>query len=108
LLAVDMPRMTPAFLQSVLESCPDSSRGLVCRTTDGFEPLCAVYPPDALPWFQEFLQQKNGRMQSLVEQLVAAGLLRVRDLKPEEVPLFFNANTPEEYTWTTSAPPASN
>lgn len=107
-LAVDMPHMTPAFLRSMLDACPDASCGLVCRTTEGFEPLCALYPPGAWPLFQESLLQKNWRLQSLAGRLVAAGLLRARDLKPDEVPLFFNANTPEEYAWTTSLPPASN
>jgi molybdenum cofactor guanylyltransferase len=106
-LAVDMPQMTTAFMQIMLDEAASSSRGLICRTVDGLEPLCAVYPPDALPLMHEMLTQTR-RMRSLAERLVADGLVRVRDLRDDEVPLFFNANTPEEYAWTKPAPPASN
>lgn len=114
-LAVDMPHMTPAFLLSMLKQCDGSSAGLVCRRGTGngvpgpfLEPLCAVYPAAALPLMREALAGRNLKMQDAVESLVAAGLMQVRGLNAGEVPLFFNANTPEEYTWTKSAPPASS
>ncbi len=103
-IAVDMPCMTNAFMFSMIES----GDGIVCRGPGGFEPLCAVYPVSALPLMRAALQEQNYKMQNVVGQLVAAGLMKVRDLQPDELPLFFNANTPEEYAWTKSAPPASN
>jgi hypothetical protein len=51
---------------------------------------------------------QNYRMQSALSFLVEEGIMRVRELGPSELPLFRNANTPEEYaTWKTSAPQAS-
>jgi molybdopterin-guanine dinucleotide biosynthesis protein A len=106
-LAIDMPHMTYAFLASMIESCVDGSAGMVCRSQDGLEPLCAIYPPGALPLLRAALDERCFRMRTVAQRLVDAGLLRVRDLMPDEVPLFFNANTPEEYAWTKPAPPAS-
>lgn len=107
-LAVDMPRMTAEFLQSMIDECSDASRGLICKSSDGLEPLCAIYPPGALGLMKDALAEGCFRMRAVAERLVEAGWLRVRDLMPDEVPLFFNANTPEEYAWMTPAPPASN
>lgn len=115
-LAVDMPAMTVDFLRSMLDQCGDGARGLVGASAASFghgmpaplfEPLCAVYPPAALAPLQECLRRKEHRMQDAVAGLVAAGLMQARRLNAEEVPLFFNANTPEEYAWTKSGPPAS-
>lgn len=103
-LAVDMPHMIYTFMASMFET----GDGIVCRGPEGFEPLCAVYPVGALPIMRTALQERSFKMQTVVEQLVAEGLMKVRDLQPDEVPLFFNANTPEEYAWTKPAPPASN
>lgn len=103
-LAVDMPCVTTTFLKSMIES----GEGMVCRGPEGFEPLCAVYPVNALPLMHTALQDGSLKMQTVVEQLVAEGLMKVRDLQPAELPLFFNANTPEEYAWTKPAPPALN
>ena len=107
-LAVDMPHMTPGFLLSMLEACGEGARGLVFETETGLEPLCAVYPPDALALLRDQIQGGNHRMQDAVAALVAAGLMQTRRLRACEVPLFFNANTPEAYAWTKPAPPASS
>lgn len=106
-LAVDMPAMTTDFMRSMIDGAGDPVRGLVCEAERGFEPLCAVYPPDALALLREFLLKRNHRMRDAVAALVASHLVRVRALNPGEVPLFFNANTPEEYAWTKPEPPAS-
>jgi len=107
-LAVDMPAMTVGFLQKMLDAAGDFDRGFVCETEHGFEPLCAVYPPDGLALLRGFLMKRKYRVQDAVAELVASGLMRVGALNAGEVPLFFNANTPEEYAWTKPAPPASN
>ena len=106
-LAVDMPRMTVAFLQSMIDECGGDSRGLICRAEGGIEPLCAIYPPGAFGLMRDALREGMLRIRTVAERLVAAGLMRVRDLMPDEVPLFFNANTPEEYAWMTPVPPSS-
>jgi molybdenum cofactor guanylyltransferase len=106
-LAVDMPAMPPGFLHSMIEACEEDARGLVYESEHGLEPLCAVYPPSARAVLREFLSKHNHRLQDAVSELAAAGVMRVRRLQAAEVPLFFNANTPQEYAWTKSAPPAS-
>lgn len=107
-LAVDMPSMTTAFLQSILDTANGIDRGLVCEAGHGFEPLCALYPQAALPPLRGLLSKGSHKMQDAVADLVASDLMAVRGLDAGEVPLFFNANTPEEYAWTKPAPPASN
>jgi molybdopterin-guanine dinucleotide biosynthesis protein A len=107
-LAVDMPAMTAGFMQSLLDAAGGFVRGLVCEAGHGFEPLCAVYPPGALPLLRGSLSGRNHRMQDAVVELVASDLMQVRALNAGEVPLFFNANTPEEYAWMKPEPPASN
>lgn len=107
-LAVDMPAMTGDFLNVMLHACADGARGIVYENVNGFEPLCAVYPPGALVMLRDFILEKNYRLQDATAALVAADLMQVRRLQADEVPLFFNANTPEEYTWTKPSPPASS
>lgn len=114
-LAVDMPAMSVDFLRSMIDQCGDAKTGIVCARNSGhgvtgplYEPLCAVYPPDAAAMLRDCLMKKNHRMQDVVATLVAAGLMQVRQLSADEVPLFFNANTPEEYAWTKPSPLASN
>ena len=107
-LAVDMPQMTAEFLRSLLDECADCSRGLVCQSAESFEPLCAVYPVQAQELLRAMLRDGVFKMQTVVEGLAAMNLVRVRELRADELPLFFNANTPQEYAWMKSAPPASS
>lgn len=108
-LAVDMPGITVEFLQSLREAAQGSEAGIICRSMQGYEPLCAFYPLPALSLLRIQLQDGDFKMQTAVQRLVNAGLMRVRELHEDEVPLFRNANTPEEYAaWTTPAPQASN
>jgi molybdopterin-guanine dinucleotide biosynthesis protein A len=105
-LAVDMPGMTVEFLQTMLPANED--QGVVCRSSHGFEPLAALYVPSALPLLHRQMNAGNFRMQAALGLLVDAGLMRLRELREDEVLLFRNANTPEEYAaWKTVAPPAS-
>jgi len=108
-LAVDMPGMTEEFLRALIQMAGSVGCGIICRATHGYEPLCALYPLPALPLLRNQLQEGNFKMQDAVQRLVDAGLMQVHDLSAAEVPLFRNANTPEEYAaWTTPAPQASN
>jgi molybdopterin-guanine dinucleotide biosynthesis protein A len=108
-LAVDMPGMTIEFLRALYRQGIEGHTGVICRATHGYEPLCAFYPESALPLLRNQLQEGHFKMQTAVQRLIDAGLMQVRELRAEEISLFRNANTPEEYTaWTTSAPQASN
>lgn len=104
-LGVDMPRLSVAFLRSLIEP-RDAKAGAVCRSPQGFEPLCAVYPAGALELFRDLLRRGCLDLQTAVGRLLDAGLMRARGLRPDELPLFFNANTPEEYEWTRPQPNA--
>lgn len=107
-LAVDMPGMTTDYLRGLLAEWRDGDTGLVGRSAYGFEPLAAIYPQRALPLLRNQMAMGNYRMQSALEFLAGEGIMRVRELASVELPLFRNANTPEEYAaWKTSEPQAS-
>jgi molybdopterin-guanine dinucleotide biosynthesis protein A len=107
-LAVDMPDMTAVFLRGLLSEWGGQESGLVGRSKYGFEPLAAIYPQRALLLLRDQIAIQNYRMQSALNILVEEGIMRVREVSQAELPLFRNANTPEEYAaWKTSAPQAS-
>lgn len=91
-LAVDLPRMTPAFLRSL---CRDP-RGAVPRGPDGFEPLAAVYPATCASLAQEALQGGDFSMQHFVRSAIELGLLAERKISAAESALFVNLNTPAD------------
>jgi len=90
-LAVDLPRMTAAFLQSLLPHSP-----IVPRRGERFEPLAAVYSRRCLDVFRHRLTQNQLSLQGAIRQLVERGELSVKEVNPAEAPLFDNLNTPED------------
>ena len=93
-LAVDMPKMTPAFLSQLAEEAERSQRGIV-PTLRGFpEPLAAIYPKSALPLAKAALSRGQLKLEPLIRSLETAGLVRLRPVPAEEAELFSNWNTP--------------
>ncbi len=93
-LAVDMPKMTPAFLRQLAEEAERSQRGIV-PTLRGFpEPLAAIYPKTALPFAEAALHGGQFKLEPFIRALEAAGLVRLRRVPAEEAGLFTNWNTP--------------
>ena len=97
-LAIDLPQMTSEFLQGLLVTLGDSTRGIVPRHTgaDGFfEPLAAVYPAACRGLAEARLQGEDWSLQSFVR--ASGGSLQIRDILPGEKKLFANWNEPPHH-----------
>jgi len=94
-LAIDLPRMTADFLQSLLALCRED-QGAVPRGANGFEPLAAVYPASCAALAVAALRSADFSMQSLVRTGMRAHWLVEREISGAEIPLFANLNTPAD------------
>ncbi len=95
-LAVDMPLMSVAFLRDSLLAQSRPEKGVVFEGANGYEALAAVYAPAALPFFENSLTVGHHALQPLIEEISVAGHCEVMRMKPEDAPLFANANTPND------------
>jgi molybdopterin-guanine dinucleotide biosynthesis protein A len=96
-LAVDMPAITPGFLLSWLsEGLANPGCGLVFTGDHGFEPLCALYPPEILPLLQDAVATGNFRLQALLTTAVEAGIMLPVQPAPHALPHFLNLNRPSD------------
>jgi len=95
-LAVDLPRMTPAYLRGLLESC-DVRSGVVPKLGTHWEPLVAVYPAAALRIAEEQMAAGRLALQEFVERLSSAGLIHTVVVSAADSLLFHNVNTPEDW-----------
>jgi len=92
-LAVDLPRMEPAWFTALLADCTPG-RGAVGRNGKWFEPLAAVYPRELLPLARAALERGDLALQKLLAEAVRLKLLGVREISADEAPLFANWNEP--------------
>lgn len=93
-LAIDLPRMDPAWPATLLAlSGPDV--GAVGRRAGFFEPLAAIYPRALLDLFWEAVAAGRYALQPVLAKAAHAGLLRVHDITPAEAPWFENWNEPQ-------------
>lgn len=94
-LAVDVPRIQPGFLQALLrQALPD--RGIVPILQGRFEPLIAIYPKSALPVALAQLGKNDLALQSFVNELANARLVISYEVSALEQEQFENWNTPED------------
>jgi FdhD protein len=92
-LAVDLPKMEPAFLTRLL----DEGAGAVPRSEHGWEPLAALYPRAALlDLVEAFLAAGKRRLQDLLDEAAARGLVKPLALDERSASLFANLNTPDD------------
>ncbi len=97
-MAVDLPQMTPVFLRRRLLAASESDGcGVLPRVGGKFEPLCALYVPQMLPQVQAAIAAGKYALQPLARSFVEHGLAVEMELTEGEVPLFHNANTPEDW-----------
>ena len=97
-VACDLPFLTVSFLRHLAAR----ARGVdaaIPRTAKGTEPLCAVYDRACVEAIRARLERGERRVSALGDAI------RVRDIGPSEVApfdpagtLFFNVNTPDDYT----------
>jgi molybdenum cofactor guanylyltransferase len=95
-LAVDMPRMSPAMIAKILSRCEEAAG---CVPFDGhrFQPLGAAYPVSLLPLAEHLLSIGRYSMQELVGQAISEGLVQTMQLEPAEHVYFTNINLPHEW-----------
>ena len=94
-LAIDLPRMTATHLSS-LWTISKPGIGVIPQNEDFFEPLCAIYPMEAVTIAQRNLANKEFSLQTLAQSLFRQNRAHVYRLTDLEQPLYCNVNTPED------------
>jgi molybdopterin-guanine dinucleotide biosynthesis protein A len=92
-LAVDMPAIEAAWFRGLWTQCA-AGRGAVAQHADGFEPLAAIYPREALGVVAARLEAGRFSLQETIAELVAAERMAVRRLSEEERAQVENWNSP--------------
>jgi len=97
-LAVDMPAMTSDFLKKMI--CMMEIRsGIVPQIGERYEPLCAIYPCNALYVVRDQLfVKRDNSLQSLMHCLIRSGLMHSFSVPSSELCLFRNLNFPSDCT----------
>jgi molybdopterin-guanine dinucleotide biosynthesis protein A len=90
-IAIDLPRMTAAWFQTLLADCAPGV-GAVGQREGMFEPLAAIYPREMMPSAWEALTVGRYGLQPLLMQAVAKGMMRGREIAADEIGLFENWN----------------
>jgi molybdopterin-guanine dinucleotide biosynthesis protein A len=93
LVACDMPQVTAAFLNQLIEAAKASDSDCLVPETDGkLNPLCAVYHRRVAPAAKSAIHHKLFKMQDFISTL-RTSRWPVPDPRPLE-----NVNTPAEWT----------
>lgn len=95
-LAIDLPCMTVEPLHR-LRSLAEPGCGVVWSRGDLLEPLCAIYPAEAMTQAAVALSRNDDvSLQSFVRALCRENRMKVCPLSESEENLFRNANTPQD------------
>jgi molybdopterin-guanine dinucleotide biosynthesis protein A len=96
ILAADMPAMSSAFLKKLAGMAAQDS-GIVPQIGEGYEPLCAIYPREALPVVRDqLLVKRDYSLQTLIRLLIQRGLMQNFYVSDSEAGLFRNLNFPSD------------
>jgi molybdopterin-guanine dinucleotide biosynthesis protein A len=90
-LSVDSPFVTREILKKLLSEARDDSLAIVAESTNGLEPLCAIYRRGILVTAEAMLDSNQHRLQMLLESVKTQKVL-FKDSKS-----FMNLNYPLEY-----------
>lgn len=101
-LAIDLPNMTSDYLRGVINSC-GADLGAVPVAADRYEPVAAVYPQRAAHIAENCLASRQLSLQAFAARCIAEGLVNLKQIAPDERPLFLNMNTPEDVPAVTNA-----
>jgi molybdopterin-guanine dinucleotide biosynthesis protein A len=98
ILAVDVPFVTPAFLQCMLGRAKDSSATVTApRTSQGWQPLCAIYRRTFASIAEKALRAGHYKIDPLFSeagvQVISDAELQSAGFAPD---LFSNLNTPDD------------
>jgi len=94
-LAVDLPNVTPEFLQLLLAQA-DPEGGIVPELDAFYQGTVAVYPRGILPACEQLLGSEDRSFQRLIRQGLADKQMKVYSVSEAERPLFLNLNTPAD------------
>ncbi len=96
-VACDLPFVTTALLARLISLADSACDAVVPRSTDGLQPLCAVYARRLADEVRRRIESGRLKIQDLL------GTIRVREVGPAEIAtfdlegrLFFNVNTPDD------------
>jgi molybdopterin-guanine dinucleotide biosynthesis protein A len=96
-VACDLPFVTTALLAKLISLADSTRDAVVPRSTDGLQPLCAVYARRLADEVRRRIESGRLKIQDLL------GTIRVREFGPAEIAtfdlegrLFFNVNTPDD------------
>ena len=92
-VAVDLPYIEPEWFTRLAKLCGPGI-GAVARTREGYEPLAAIYPCEALDEVEARLTGGEFALQALIKALVRSRRMRVLRLKTAECRQLANWNTP--------------
>lgn len=96
-LAVDLPKLTPTYLQTLLD-IGAGRIGVVPHGPRGYEPLAALYPRGLLPRVEAALAEGRLSLQHLIDKSVQQADLKKVEISPADLPQFANWNTPQDTT----------
>jgi molybdopterin-guanine dinucleotide biosynthesis protein A len=95
-LAVDMPLMTSEQMQ-LLWSLATIGCGVLPMLGDRAEPLAAIYPQEAAPYFSAALAGDDFSLQRLVRTLVTANQVQIFAIPGKDEHLFGSVNEPGDF-----------
>lgn len=96
-LAVDMPEMSPAFLNEMMSDHP-ADLALFFKASHGVEPLVGIYTPALICLMEKAMAEEQFSLRRLIQQAVDQGLAIVLSLSPSDELCFTNTNTPTEWS----------
>ena len=89
-LGVDLPCMSPAFLESML----DKRGGVVPKNESYWEPLAAIYPrEEMLRLFQAAIERGERKLQDILDAAFGEGIFDVIEIGAADKDYFRNLNT---------------
>ena len=94
-LAVDLPRMSTAFLQTLVGQS-DAATGVVPQRGTELEPLAAIYPRRCHAVASACLAQRRFSARGFAEICLREHAVRAWPVAPTDEPCFANCNTLEE------------
>lgn len=94
-LAVDLPCVTPAFLQAMVARS-DAVTGVVPQRGDQLEPLAAIYPKRCHRFAFERLFHGSRAVHEFAEDCLREQAVKVWKVPATEAPCFTNWNRPDD------------
>lgn len=94
-LAVDLPYVTPAFLQKLASRC-DAETGIVPRGQSSLEPLVAVYPKRCVVLVRDALAQGQLAACDFANACLQSGAVREFRVPPRDWVRLANWNSPTD------------